>query len=251
MVGSYDGRYGYSFSASKVRRSWCRLAAWTGLHRRLRIAASDVSVTSEAPRSSTIINVFPARLKACFPLGASEISLVLAFGTGGSGTNILARIAHYSFGTLRLKDGMDVFAQLKHVSLVSGSEAPSRAPEASRSTGDSTQASVACLKLANKRTEMASHGPSSQSSAVWNMISIAYSDLARTLARSIGCLIDPIQEDAQCDGHTPSSRAHSIETHGEGLSATVGGRIRLPYLEWQANLLTDQHSALVGRAVLQ
>lgn len=104
---------------------------------RLRIAANDVSVTREAPRSSTIINVFPARIKSCFPLGPSEITLVLALGTGGSGTDILARIMRYAFDALRLKDGMDVFAQLKHVSLVSASEPAEQAPEASRSTGDS------------------------------------------------------------------------------------------------------------------
>ncbi|MHB0773824.1 TOBE domain-containing protein [Bradyrhizobium sp. 1.29L] len=114
-----------------------------GVHQRLRIAASDVSVSREAPRSSTILNVFPARIKACFPLGASEITLVLALGTGGSGTNILARITRYAFDTLRLKDGMDVFAQLKHVSLVSASEPASQAPEASSSTGDFGQASAA------------------------------------------------------------------------------------------------------------
>lgn len=65
-----------------------------------------------------------------------------------------ARITRYSFDTLRLKDGMDVFAQLKHVSLVSASEAPLQAPEASRSRGDSGQASVACLKLANRRIKI-------------------------------------------------------------------------------------------------
>ncbi len=55
-----------------------------GVRQRLRIAATDVSMR-DAPRSSTVINVFPARIRACFPLGASEITLVLALGTGGSG----------------------------------------------------------------------------------------------------------------------------------------------------------------------
>lgn len=127
-----------------MRGCWCRLRPLApGVHQRLRIAASDVSVTREAPRSSTVVNVFPARIKACFPHGTSEITLVLALGTGGSGMDILARITRYSFDTLGLKHGMDVFAQLKQVSLVSASEAPSRALEASRSTRDSGQASVA------------------------------------------------------------------------------------------------------------
>lgn len=129
IVGSYDDRYGLLI----LRLKGARLLAPApplapGVHQRLRIAASDVSVTREAPRSSTIIDVFPARIKACFPVGASEVTLVLALGTGGSGADILARITRYAFDTLRLKDGMDVFAQLKHISLVSASEAPSLAP---------------------------------------------------------------------------------------------------------------------------
>lgn len=144
VVGGYDGCYGLLILRLKGARLLVPAPPLApGVRQRLRIAASDVSVTREAPRSSTIINVFPARIKASFPLGASETTLVLALGTGDSGTDILARITRYSFDTLRLKDGMDVFAQLKHVSLVSASEAPSQAPEASRSTGDSGQASVA------------------------------------------------------------------------------------------------------------
>lgn len=93
MVGGYDGRYGLLI----LRLKGARLLVPTppivpGSRQRLRIAANDVSVTREAPRSSTIINVFPARIKACFPLGASEITLVLALGPGGSCTDILARI---------------------------------------------------------------------------------------------------------------------------------------------------------------
>lgn len=138
VVGGYDGRYGLLILRLKGARLLVPAPPLApGVHQRLRIAASDVSVTRETPRSSTILNVFPARIKACVPLGASEVTLVLALGTGGSGTDILARVTRYSF------DGMDVFAQLKHVSLLSASEAPSQAVGASTSTGDSGQASTA------------------------------------------------------------------------------------------------------------
>lgn len=144
VVGGYDGRYGLLILRLKGARLLVPAAPLApGVHQRLRIAASDVSLSREAPRSSTILNVFPARIKACFPRGASEITLVLALGTGGSGTDILARITRYAFDTLRLKDGMDVFAQLKHISLVSSAEAPSQVPESSTSAGDAGQASVA------------------------------------------------------------------------------------------------------------
>lgn len=128
VVGGYDGRYGLLILRLKGARLLVPAPALApGLHQRLRIAANDFSVTREAPRSSTILNVFPARIIACFALGPSEITLVLALGTGGSGTDILARITRYSFDSLGLKDGMDVFAQLRHVSLVSASEPPSLA----------------------------------------------------------------------------------------------------------------------------
>lgn len=142
-VGGY-GRYGLLILRLKGARLLVPAPPLAlGVRQRLRIGASDVSVTREAPRTSTILNVVPARIKACFPLGWSEITLVLALGTGGSDTDILARITRYPFDTLRLKDGMDVFAQLKHVSLLSASGAPSQAPEASRLTADSGQPSVA------------------------------------------------------------------------------------------------------------
>lgn len=144
VVGGYDGRYGRLILRLKGARLLVPAPPLApGVHQRLRIAACDVNITREAARSSSVLNVFPARIKACFPLGASEITLVLALGTGGSGADILARITRYSFDTLGLKDGMDVFAEFKHVSLVSTSEAPSQAPEASTSAGDSEQASVA------------------------------------------------------------------------------------------------------------
>nr|WP_246754462.1 molybdenum ABC transporter ATP-binding protein [Bradyrhizobium diazoefficiens] len=137
VVGGYDGRYGLLILRLKGARLLVPAPPLApGVRQRLRIAASDVSVTREAPQSSTILNVFPARIKACCPLGASEITLVLAIGTGGSGTDILARITRFSFDSLKLKDGMDVFAQLKHVSLASVSESPSQAMGASTPEGD-------------------------------------------------------------------------------------------------------------------
>lgn len=144
VVGGYDGRYGLLILRLKGARLLVPAAPLApGLHQRLRIAASDVSITRERPRSSTIINVFPARIKACFPLGASEMTLVLALGTGGSGTDILARTTRYSFDSLGLKGGMDVFAQLKHVSLASASEPPLQAMGASTPAEQSEQASAA------------------------------------------------------------------------------------------------------------
>lgn len=91
-----------------------------GMLQRLRIVASDVSVVREAPRSSTVLDAFSdTGLKLVFRSARRETPL-LALGTGGSSTDILARMTRCSFDTLGLKDGMDVFAQLKYISLASG-----------------------------------------------------------------------------------------------------------------------------------
>lgn len=59
-VGGYDGRYGLIILRLKGVRLLVPappLAPGARQRQRLRIAASDVSVTREAPRSSTILNV--------------------------------------------------------------------------------------------------------------------------------------------------------------------------------------------------
>ncbi len=143
VVGGYDGRYGLLILRVKGARLLVPAAPLTpGARQRLRIAASDVSVAREAPRASSILNVFPARIKASLPLGAGEVTLVLALGTEGSGTQILARMTRFSFDSLALKDGMDVFAQLEGVSLVAASEPPLLAT-ASKTGEDAEQASAA------------------------------------------------------------------------------------------------------------
>lgn len=66
-VGGYDGCYGLLILRLNGARLLVRAPPLApGVRQRLRIAASDVSVTREAPRLSTILNVFPARIKACF-----------------------------------------------------------------------------------------------------------------------------------------------------------------------------------------
>lgn len=67
VVGGYDGRYGLLILRLKGARLLVPAAPLApGVHQRLRIAASDVRVTREAPRSSTIINVFRRGLKLVF-----------------------------------------------------------------------------------------------------------------------------------------------------------------------------------------
>lgn len=104
-----------------------------GKRQRLRIAASDVSITCTAPDASSILNVLPARIISNSPLGHGEVIVVLALGADGCGTRLLARITLRSWDQLGLSEAMNVFAQVKGVSLVSGPDGP-----ASRAVGDMT-----------------------------------------------------------------------------------------------------------------
>ncbi|MCP3367623.1 molybdenum ABC transporter ATP-binding protein [Bradyrhizobium cajani] len=113
LVGGYDGRYGLIM----LRLNGARLLIpgvplRPGAQLRLRIAAGDVSIACEPPRASSILNVFPARIKASLPFDEAEVTLVLALETGRSGVPLLARITRRSFDALRLSNGANVFAEV-------------------------------------------------------------------------------------------------------------------------------------------
>lgn len=93
-----------------------------GKRQRLRISASDVSLARSAPEASSILNILPARVVSKSLLGPGEVNVVLALGTDGRGVRLLARITLRSWDLLGLAEGMDIFAQVKGVSLVSGVE---------------------------------------------------------------------------------------------------------------------------------
>ncbi len=88
-----------------------------GVARRLRIAASDVSLARDAPHASSILNALPARILSKSPIGASEVLVVLSLGADGSGAKLLARLTRRSWDLLELGEGMTVIAQVKGVAL--------------------------------------------------------------------------------------------------------------------------------------
>ena len=59
----------------------------------------------------------PARVVTRRLIGENEMIVVLALGVDGVGARILARITRRSWDTLGLREGMDVWAQVKGVSL--------------------------------------------------------------------------------------------------------------------------------------
>ncbi len=88
-----------------------------GVRLRLRVAAGDVSLTLSPPADTTILNVMPARILEMSPSGEHEVIVVLGLGQGGGGQRMLARITRLSRSRLGLREGMEVYAQVKGVAL--------------------------------------------------------------------------------------------------------------------------------------
>jgi molybdate transport system ATP-binding protein len=91
-----------------------------GERRRIRVIASDVSLTREAPGPSSILNVLPARIASMKPLDTNEVVVVVALGEDGSGARLLSRMMRKSCGELGLAEGMSVYVQVKAVALAPG-----------------------------------------------------------------------------------------------------------------------------------
>jgi molybdate transport system ATP-binding protein len=90
-----------------------------GHKRRLRISASDVSLTRTAPTDSTILNCLPVRIVAVEKRSDEpQVILILALGSDGSGSHIASRITRKSQVALGLEAGEHAFAQIKSVALI-------------------------------------------------------------------------------------------------------------------------------------
>jgi molybdate transport system ATP-binding protein len=88
-----------------------------GRLQRLRVGAGDVSLARERSQASTILNIVPVRIMSATPLGAHEMLVVLGLGEKGEGARLLARVTRRSWQRLDLREGLDVFAQIKSVAL--------------------------------------------------------------------------------------------------------------------------------------
>ncbi len=119
VAEGYDTGYGLATLALDGARIVAPAPAMTpGERCRLRVAASDVSLTREPPGASTIINVLPARILLASE-GAHEVTAVLGLGPEGCGARLLARVTRRSWDVLGLAPGLAVHAQIKGVALVS------------------------------------------------------------------------------------------------------------------------------------
>jgi molybdate transport system ATP-binding protein len=95
-------------------------AAPVGEQRRIRVIASDVSLTRETPGPSSILNVLPARVVSTKPVDSSEVIVVVALGEDGAGARLLSRVTRKASEALGLAEGASVYAQVKAVALAPG-----------------------------------------------------------------------------------------------------------------------------------
>jgi molybdate transport system ATP-binding protein len=124
VVGGYDAAYGLvSLTVAGGTFVVPAPPVAVGSSRHLRVFAGDVSLAREKPLQSTITNVLPARILAVTPSGAHEVTAVLGLGPQGDGARLLARVTRRSWDLLKLTEGIDIYAQVKAVSLVHGENA--------------------------------------------------------------------------------------------------------------------------------
>lgn len=89
-----------------------------GSHRRIRVAAADVSLAATRPSATTISNVLPVRIVEVRPIDEAQVNVTLTLGHEGDGARLLARVTRRSIDTLGLSAGNQVFAQVKAVSMI-------------------------------------------------------------------------------------------------------------------------------------
>lgn len=89
-----------------------RLATGTAV--RLRVAARDVSLTLEAQRETSILNIFESTVAQISPEGPAQVVVRLDVG----GVPILAHVTRKSVDSLGLAPGRRVYAQVKSVAVL-------------------------------------------------------------------------------------------------------------------------------------
>ena len=86
----------------------------TGQQVRLRVQARDVSLTTEKPVNTSILNAFEATVVNLSPDSDGQVLIELNV----KGTHLLSRITSKSVNTLKLDTGKSVFAQVKGIAVI-------------------------------------------------------------------------------------------------------------------------------------
>jgi molybdate transport system ATP-binding protein len=101
-----------------------RRAGEPGTLRRVRIAASDVSLAVARPSLTSILNIVPVRVKEIEPLDEAQLNVVVTIGHRDGGRKLLVRVTRRAHKVLGFAPGQDMYAQIKAVSLVARSGRP-------------------------------------------------------------------------------------------------------------------------------
>lgn len=116
VIDRHDVHYHLSFvaiAAGSIAVSHRPLSL--GRNVRLRVLARDVSIALEAPQHSSISNVLPARVLEIVP-AADAAQVIVRLDLNGQ--SLLSRITRRSVDVLHLKNGTQVYAQVKSVALL-------------------------------------------------------------------------------------------------------------------------------------
>ena len=115
LVTGFDASYGLlelDFPGGNMQVSGTMLPA--GAKVRVRVLAQDVSLTLAHQEETSILNIFPALVKAVFPYSTSQDTVLLDL----AGTRLLARITRKSRQMLGLQESSRVYAQIKSVAVL-------------------------------------------------------------------------------------------------------------------------------------
>ena len=122
-IENYDANYGIArFAVEGGFINVPTVPMNQGDRHRLKIYASDVSLSLENGIKSTIENLIPAIITDCQKNNASQMIVVLNLGHDLNGSKILARVTRRSWDRLGLVVGRAVYIQIKAVSLVRNKE---------------------------------------------------------------------------------------------------------------------------------
>ena len=122
-VGNYsqeDGLTALNISGAQLLVP--RRLAGHGGTERVRIGATDVSLSVDRPSQTTILNIVPVRVRDVEPLDEAQVNVLLTIGHRDGGPKLLARVTRRAHRLLRLGSGQDLYAQIKAVSLIGSSD---------------------------------------------------------------------------------------------------------------------------------
>jgi molybdate transport system ATP-binding protein len=118
-VRHYDARYG--LSTLQIDGGTLEVPdslGPTGVYKRLRIAATDVSLTRDDEQPSTILNRLPAVIWKILPTDGPSLNVLLRIGNMGEGSPLLASVTRKSVEQMGLEPGQSLYAQIKGASLL-------------------------------------------------------------------------------------------------------------------------------------